>query len=160
MLSVFKEYLKYDRETGLFSWVRTPRRGRSKDSPVGTVNPDGYLIVRVRGERIMAHRLAWAFEYGDFPEGEIDHKNGLRADNRIRNLRVVDHRANQQNQREPQRNNKCGFLGVDFHKASGKYRAQIRIKGGRVYGGLHSTPEAAHAAYLDLKRKLHEGNTI
>ena len=160
MLSVFKEYLAYNRQTGLFTWRKTPRRGRSATAPVGTLNKDGYLVIRVKDARVMAHRLAWAFEHGAFPEAEIDHRNGKRSDNKILNLRVVDHLANQQNQREPHENNKCGFLGVDFHKASGKYRVQIRHAGARVYGGLFNTPEAAHEKYLELKRALHEGNTL
>lgn len=160
MLSVFKEYLNYDRETGLFSWVKTPRRGRSMFAPVGTLNKDGYLVIRVKDCRVMAHRLAWAFEYGEFPADEVDHENGKRSDNRILNLRVLDHLANQQNQRKPHKTNKCGLLGVDFHKASGKYRAQIRNNGERIYGGLFDTPEAAYEKYLELKRSLHKSNTL
>jgi hypothetical protein len=160
MLSTFKEYLNYNRETGVFTWVKTPRRGRSIDAAVGTTNKDGYLVIRVRDIRIMAHRLAWAFEHGVLPEFEIDHRNGQRADNRISNLRVLSHLMNQQNQRKPHVTNQCGFLGVDFHKASGKYRAQIRNDGARIYGGLFDTPEQAYAKYLEMKRALHESNTL
>lgn len=160
MLSLFKTYLTYDPLTGIFKWKKTPRRGRSIHSTVGTVNKDGYLIIRVEGERIMAHRLAWAFHYGRFPEGEIDHRNGIRDANWVKNLRETVHVVNQQNQRKAHANSKTGLLGASLHKASGKYRSQIRVDGKQTLLGLFATPEEAHEAYLRAKRKLHAGNTL
>lgn len=53
--------------------------------------PQGYLMVRamVDGKRLhaMAHRLVWQHFKGDIPIGEeINHDNGLKDDNRSRNL--------------------------------------------------------------------------
>ena len=38
-------------------------------------------------------------------------------------------------------------VGVDFHKATGKFRARLNINGETKYLGLFSTPEQAFQAY-------------
>lgn len=59
---------------------------------VGTVCSDGY--VRLGGRRGLpcqyAHRVIFEAVHGEIPDGlEIDHLNGNKADNRIRNLEAV-----------------------------------------------------------------------
>jgi hypothetical protein len=67
--------------------------------------------------------------------------------------------VNQQNHRVARVDNKCGLLGVS---SSGKrWQARIGHPGGKdAYLGLFDTPELAHAAYLEAKRRLHPGCTI
>ena len=115
------------------------------------------LSVCVGSVQILAHRAAWAIHFGEWPSGEIDHINGDEADNRMKNLRDVSKSVNQQNKRKPRSDNTCGFLGVGWHKAAKKWRAQISISGRVVYLGLFDEPEIAHAAYLDAKRRIHPG---
>jgi hypothetical protein len=38
--------------------------------------------------------------------------------------------------------------------------ASIRVLKKQIYLGTYDTPELAHAAYLDAKRKMHVGSTI
>mgnify|MGYP001019781356 FL=1 len=59
----------------------------------------GYLMVRamVDGERIhaMAHRLVWQHINGDIPAGfDINHRNGIKDDNRPRNLECCSPSSN------------------------------------------------------------------
>ena len=49
--------------------------------------------------------------------------------------------------------NKTGYKGVSFHKASGKFRAQIKVADKHISLGYHSTPEDAHKAYKDAANK-------
>ena len=98
--------------------------------------------------------------YGTWPENQIDHINGVRHDNRIDNLRDVLQSTNAQNQRKPSATNKCGFLGVNFHKCSNRWIAQIHVQGKKKHLGLFDTPKEAHEAYVTAKRELHEGCTI
>jgi hypothetical protein len=42
-------------------------------------------------------------------------------------------------------------IGVNFDKHSGKYKAQIGIRGKRSHIGLYISPEAARVAYLKVK---------
>ena len=132
------------------------------NSLAGTVRKQdgGRLHIAFRGKRYLAHRLAWLFVYGKWPEGVIDHLNGNSLDNRISNLRDVSNTVNSQNQRKSRSDNQAGFLGVSWHSRTRKFLAQIQINGVKTHLGLFTTPEEAHAAYLAAKRKYHEGCTI
>jgi hypothetical protein len=47
-----------------------------------------------------AHRLAWLWWFGEWPEGGLDHINRIRNDNRIDNLREATRSENQRNRRK------------------------------------------------------------
>lgn len=154
-----REVLNYDPETGVFT-----RRVGSRKAKVGDIaggkNWAGYIQIRVDVTRHMAHRLAWLYVYGRWPNGIIDHIDGNTANNRIANLREADMTINMQNKRQATVANRCGWLGVSVND-KGKYIAKIGISGKRTkYIGSYSTPEEAHAAYLAEKRRLHDGCTI
>lgn len=84
-----------------------------------------------------------------------------RDDNRLNNLRDVSASVNSQNLRGVTRRNvSTGFLGVTQHKLLKKFQSQITCNGKTHYLGLFSSAEAAHSAYLEAKRRLHEGCTI
>lgn len=138
--------LQYCPETGLFT--RKVSRGSGRAGAVaGTDDGKGYLKIQVLGRRYRAHRLAWLYVYGHLPDGEIDHINGNKSDNRIANLRVATPQENSRN-RPTRIDNAIGLKGVSFHRATGKYRAKIS-HGGREHSlGLYESPESAHAAYV------------
>lgn len=153
-----RELLHYAPETGVFTWL--VRRGRVlPGQQAGNVKTNGYRELSVCGVRCHAHRLAWFYVCGTWPQAQIDHINGSRADNRICNLREVSPLTNNQNQREASKNSKTGVLGVSRHP-SGRYIAFICVDRKSKYLGLYPTPELAHAAYLRAKRTLHPGGTL
>ncbi len=148
--SVLKSELHYDPSTGVFT--RNVARGnRPAGCVVGTDDGQGYLKIQVLGHRHKAHRLAWLYMHGKFPDCEIDHINGVKSDNRIKNLRLASTLENCRN-RGVRSDNKIGLKGVSFHPATGKYRAKISFGGKERSLGLHNTPEQAHAAYLFAAR--------
>jgi hypothetical protein len=156
----FRALLAYDPETGAITNL-TQRRPQAPVGSVAGYIEDGYRRIKIDGRTYSAHRLAWWFVYGSWPAYEIDHRNGIRDDNRIANLReAVPPLLNQQNIRSPRSDNTSGFLGVRWHQQSGKWRAEIRIGRAKRHLGLFSTPEAAHNAYLAAKREHHLGCTI
>ena len=155
-----KEILQYDPETGIFTWLR-PSKYRGRDyvgGVAGSITKHGYLSVMLGGVSDPSHRLAWLYEFGAWPCGDIDHKNGNTTDNRIANLRDVSTSTNCENRRGPTKFNKSGFLGVSPHR--GRWKAGIRVKGAYHYLGLFDDPLVAYDAYLTAKRNLHEGCTI
>ena len=89
---------------------------------------------------------------------EIDHIDGNGLNNRKRddggNLRVVTHLQNTHNQRT-RSNNTSGFKGVSWHKASSKWRAQIKLNGRQRFLGLYATAETAHEAYQNASEHFH-----
>lgn len=152
-----KELLEYDPNTGLFYW-RFSRRGVKAGSQAGYLDEKGYVRITLDRIAYKAHRLAWLYIHGEWPAGDIDHVLGDRSDNRIDKLRDASRSINIQNQRSAHKRNKLGILGVI--EINGKYRATIMIDGKNKTIGTYDTPEEASEAYLDAKRKHHQGSTI
>src|SRR5437879_6159817 len=84
-LVALRSMLRYDPETG-FLWWRHPAPKRDISKPAGFGNGNGYLSLRIGSNRYLAHRVAWFYVYGEWPQ-EIDHINRNRCDNRLCNLR-------------------------------------------------------------------------
>lgn len=143
---------KYDPEAGVFTRLTTCFRSKAGDH-VGSVNQLGYLATRIDGRHYKVHRLAWLYVHGSMPTGVIDHINGDKLDNRIANLRDCTSGQNLQNQRRAQGSN--GLLGAHWHKATGTWQSQIKVNKKQKHLGYFDTPEDAHAAYIDAKRRLH-----
>lgn len=123
-----RELLDYDLDTGIFTRkARTSTRVNVGDL-AGHPDKDGYLRLSLNGKRYKSHRLAWLYVHGEWPEGEIDHINGIRTDNRASNLRVVSRSENMKNTALPVTNT-SGFLGVTWLKDRKKWLAQIMVNG-------------------------------
>ena len=139
----------YDCSTGIFQWLKK-RRGIQVGVGLGCDNGFGYLRITVLGRSYYAHRLAWLYSHGVWPE-TIDHINGNKSDNRLDNLRCCSQFGNNQNKIFPQSNNKAKVLGVSWHKQSKKWQAHICVYKQRKYLGLFNSIEAASSAYIKEK---------
>lgn len=155
-----KSQLHYDPITGIFT--RLTKAGSAMIGDVAGYMQDGYIKIRVGKKRQnLAHRLAWFYVHGFWPKKFIDHKNGIRDDNRLVNLREATKSQNQQNIKKANADNlSTGLLGASLHKPSGKYSSRISINGKNVNLGMFATAEEAHQNYLTTKRKHHEFCTI
>jgi hypothetical protein len=148
-----KELVSYDPETGIFTrLVRTSNKVKVGDV-VGARNSHGYLFVNVCGKRYAAHRLAWYYVHGQWPDADIDHINGNKADNRIVNLRAATRSQNCANT-PVRRNSKSGLKGVRWQEHAGKWKAQIKDRDGSRHLGYFDSKEAAHAAYVEAAGRL------
>lgn len=154
-----RELLHFEPTTGVFTW-RVSSNGVVGGRVAGNTS-HGYVRITVAGCACLGHRLALFYVHGIWPNGEIDHINGEKSDNRIENLRDVTCAANVQNKRRANANNvSFGMLGVTFDKKKGRIVAQIGHRGKHIFLGRFDSPEVAHAAYISAKRQLHEGNTL
>jgi hypothetical protein len=153
-----REVFYYYPEVGVLTWAVAPSTRVKVGQVAGTARPDGGRQVRLDGKLLLVHRVAWALIHGEWPEGEIDHINGDRADNRLENLRCVDRRTNCENKRKAQKNNRLGALGVGPHNSG--YCARLRTFGKDYYLGHFDSVEAAALAYVEAKRRLHAGCTL
>jgi hypothetical protein len=122
--SQVQHVLKYDADTGVFTWI-VPTNTRIKAGDVaGCMNDNGYLRIQVLGKQYKFHRLAWLYVYGQFPDCEIDHVNGNRADNRIENLRLATSKQNKENVKLNSRST-TGYRGVHWDKSRQKWLAHV-----------------------------------
>ena len=160
--TLLHELLTYDPVVGTFIWntrepkhfTQTPQRTqdwlckwwntRFANTPAGSYDPAGYLLIRINGVDYRAHRIAWAMTYGAAP-GFIDHINGVRDDNRIQNLRSVNYDDNTKNAKKRE-DNRSGTTGVGYYPPKNKWRARINYKGRTIALGYFNTLEEAVAA--------------
>jgi len=96
--------------------------------------------------------------HGEWPDGLIDHINGETQDNRLHNLRVVDHTGNGQNRRLG-KNSSSGVLGVFLFKPTGKWRAHIRHNGRQIALGDFANFEDAVQARAEAEQQLWQQTT-
>lgn len=149
----------YDPETGIFT-RKVKTTGKTKVGQiVGYDNKSGYKKISIDNKLYFAHRLAWLYIYGEWPEKGIDHINRNRSDNRICNLRLANQSENTQNN-EKNKNNTSGYRGVTFCKATNKWISQIMINYKHVRIGKFDTPEIAHEQYVQMAKKLHTHNPV
>lgn len=142
-----KQLLHYNSETGVFTWLtRTPsdftgegqgairnaNKWNSKHAGkvAGALRKSAgrrtdYYRIRVLDVSYYAHRLAWLYVHGVYPE-QIDHINGDGLDNRIVNLRSVSHKTNHKNMPK-QRNNTSGVTGVYWSTADQCWVSRIKV---------------------------------
>lgn len=106
---------------------------------------NGYIRLALLGSSVAAHRVIWLLVNGRWPDGFIDHVNGVKSDNRLCNLRDVTHQDNMRNQRR-RKDNLTGTMGVCWHKQNGKWWARITVNGRDRSLGLFDNLEAAIAA--------------
>ena len=150
-----KELLEYNQETGLFT-NRVQRNSHAKKGGVaGTKTKYGYISIQIDKKLYLAHRLAWLYVYGEFPEKSLDHINEIKDDNRLVNLRLATRQENGHNISILRITNKSGFIGVSWNKKPKKWLASIAINGKNKHLGLFNTPEEASEVYLKAKRELH-----
>jgi hypothetical protein len=148
--------MRYNPETGDLFWnEHAPARSRNRKAGAESM---GYLRIHYKKRYYKVHRIAWMLVHGSLPEGDLDHINGDKMDNRISNLRVVSVAVNQQNLKKAKISNKLGLLGVSA-KGS-RFRAQITVDQKKKYIGTFATAIEAHTAYIAAKRELHIGGTI
>lgn len=155
--------LYYDPETGVFLRRVNSRRRPNQMIPTGCKTTNGYTAISLRGYAYTAHRLAWLYMTGAWPENDIDHIDGVRSNNQYRNLRDVKKSTNAQNRRRQSVYKSTGLpLGVTLKRVTLEkpYAATIRVDGRKKSLGYYRTPEDAHQVYLAAKREHHQGCTI
>lgn len=136
-----KSVLNYDPRTGIFVWKKSHIKSLV-GKIAGSLKSSGYIDIKIKGQIIRAHRLAWIHVYGHCDK-KLDHKNRIKSDNRIDNLRETTPRDNSINT-GIRSHNRSGVTGVCF--ARNRWRAQISIDGKQKYlGEFTSFSDAVNA---------------
>ncbi|MFH5773547.1 HNH endonuclease [Paracoccus sp. NGMCC 1.201697] len=135
--------LGYNDLTGKLFWKAMV----SRSCPVGkeafrSIDRHGYRKGQLDGRTLRAHRVVWVICHGNWPEGEIDHINGDKLDNRISNLRVATRAQNEWN--KPPKNK---VKGVKFVRSTGMWIAAITNNKKKRHLGSFETEHEAKIAY-------------
>jgi hypothetical protein len=146
-----KEWFKYDYETGLIYWVKSPSKNIKIGDIAGKEHSEGYLIIRMLKFSWLCHRLGWFLYYGFWPT-ELDHINGNKKDNRIKNLREVTKSQNQQNNKK-QINKTSEFKGVSWCKSRKKWCSYIKLHGKTFNLGRFENETQAAKTYNEAAMK-------
>lgn len=146
-------------ETGELRWTAAASQGRLAGRIAGSVGSCGYRQIKIGQRMYLAHRLIWLIVNGEWPAGQIDHIDGDRTNNAVCNLRDVTGAQNKQNIAVSGRKSASGLAGAVYipggSRRRDKWESRIKVNGVSHHLGLHSTPEAAHAAYLSAKARFH-----
>jgi len=166
-----RDVLDYDPDTGEFRWrLRTPNEhysehvcralnARDAGKVAGSSCGQNYLKVQLLGAKYMLHRVAFLWQHGEWPDGEVDHIDGNPQNNAMCNLRVVTKAHNRRNAAR-RRDNDSGVTGVWRVPKSGKWLAYIRYEGRLRNLGRYVAIEEAIAARkaAEVRYGFHENH--
>ena len=137
-----KDVINYSPNTG--DIIATASRGRVKQGDVlGSLDKGGYVVLRIDNREYKGHRIAWFYTHGEWPNGQMDHINHIKNDNRLKNIRVVSDAENKKNL-ALSKDNTSGITGVYWFKPAKLWKAQINVNGkGKVLGYFKNRLDAA-----------------
>lgn len=148
-----RDYLSYNKDTGKFIWIKTNSNRVKVGTECLTKNMYGYIVIGFDKKLFLAHRLAFLFVEGKFPDYVVDHINGDREDNSWDNLRACSRKENSRNMRVIKRGSSI-YKGVCFYKKTSKRSSQIMVDSKRIHLGLFPTEKEAALTYNDAARKF------
>lgn len=130
------ELLSYDEDTGLLYWKKRDRRFFNHDRACNAWNSrfdgtiagydnvhHGYSNLQIFGTLYRSHRIIWLLVHGEWPD-QIDHINGVKTDNSLKNLRNVGYYENVRNRRLSSRN-KSGLMGVRYDESRKRWTVTL-----------------------------------
>lgn len=151
-----KELVSYNPATGEFVWNRR-KKGRQRGkvgAKLGRLGPYGYWQLTLDHKEYKAHRLAWLYVYGKWPDNQIDHINGDRLDNRIANLRDATHAQNLHNSKRSKANT-SGAKYVYWDKRREKWLVQICHNNKQHHIGFYADFNEAKQVAIESAIKYH-----
>ena len=148
-----RELLVYNPDTGVFTWRASRSNCIARTRAGSTVHARGYRLISIDGTKYLAHRLAWLYVTGEWPEEEIDHIDGQTDNNRFINLRPASRVHNAQNAKRDV-GDTSKHPGVYWDKSRGKWSVRIRVEDNRrMFLGRYDD-EAPAALIYQIAREL------
>ena len=155
-LKELKEFLDYNPDTGIFTWIKKPNRRVKVGQVAGTMNNKGYIMISFRRSLYLAHRLAYYMYHGVDPlENLVDHENGGESNNKINNLRLANKSQNGTNHIKLRSDNTSGAIGVYWNKKLKKWVAWIVVNKVTKHLGLFTNKEDAIKARREAEIKYY-----
>lgn len=119
-------------------------------SEAGGLSKAGYVNVRIaNGKKYQRHHLIWIMHFGPIPiELEVDHRNRIKGDDVIDNLRLVTRSTNMFNKSV----RSDSGLGVQGVSKTGNILNPYRAKFNGKHLGYFETVSQASQAYIAAKQ--------
>lgn len=149
-LAELRRCYSYNKRTGILTRTYSQYRPDTVGRAVGELTRYGYLQMKIEGRNYLVHRVIWFLVTGKWPV-ELDHRNGIRSDNRWSNLRDSTRAKNRANSGLA-KNNKLGVKGVRL-TVKGRYEPRLRVNGKALWLGTYKTVEEAAAVYAKAARE-------
>ena len=125
-----RELFSYDPITGIFTrTIDIGKRCKAGDKITNT-NNQGYIRIVIDRKSYQAHRMAWLYVYGELPP-YLDHKNGIKTDNRLCNLRICTVSENNAN-RSTTAIGESGHKGILWSAIYNSYVARLAVNKKRL----------------------------
>lgn len=167
-----KECIYYNQFNGSAVWKRRPLRhfkserdckiwnSKNAANMINCLGNNGYIRLSINGNSYSLHRIIFLYMEGRFPEGQVDHINRNKRDNRFENLRDVSPAINSQNQ-NIRKNNKSGVKGIYWNNLRNKWHARITINKKVIHLGYYANiNDAKNARQQAESRHMPSNNRI
>lgn len=148
-----REVLSYDPDTGVFVWKISTSQLRAGAIASRKTNK-GYIRIKIDRQTYAGHRLAWFYVHGRWPVGQPDHRNGIRDDNRIANLREATNADNCQNCAMSSINT-SGCVGVSWDSREKVWVSRVTVKGKTLHRRRFASFDDAVADRRAAKARIH-----
>lgn len=121
-----------------YTYYNTPRAYRRLGLPV----------------KFAEHTLMWWLHHGALPVGDVDHRNLIRSDNSITNLRIASRSQNMMNIFK-HKDSTSGIKNVSYRKDANKWGVRLSIKGSYKSFGSYDDKELAELVATLAREKYH-----
>ena len=154
-LEELKEYLDYNPDTGILTWIKKPTNSVKVGQVAGgSKGSHGYIAIQFKGQMYLAHRIAYYMYHGIDPlENLVDHEYGDRSNNKIKDLRLASNAQNQMNHIKLRSDNTSGVIGVSWAKDKKKWGANIQKNGVQKHLGYFTNKEDAIKTRREAEKK-------
>lgn len=127
-----KKILHYDCDSGLFTRLYSKKNPKLVGNIAGykhkmVESGKTYIDIKIGRRAYRAHRLAFLFMIGKFPDKDVDHNDGDGTNNKWTNITQATKLENAKNHKLRCDNN-SGVVGVYWDKVCAKWSAQVSNK--------------------------------
>ena len=147
-----KEILHYEPLTGIWTWLKPVAKIVKKGDKAGSLcKYSKYINIKIQYNTYRAHRLAYLYMTGNIPE-QIDHKDGIRHNNKWLNLKPANFDINAKN-KALYKSSTSGITGVRYRKKDKIWVANIGLNKKRMHLGSFKNKQDAINARLAANKK-------
>lgn len=157
MVEVTQEFLKEHLEyrDGHLWWIKPRAKSVNVGQQFGHTTKKGYRRGIFFGNQVYEHNLIWFYHYGVWPTSRLDHRDTVRDNNDINNLREATHQENSFN-RNSHKKSTSKYKGVYWCKRDKKWISTYTYNGKLNTVGRFDCEVLAAKAYDNAVKDLHK----